>query len=211
MVDMTTPHPAESTLSPFALDDHARTALFTGARSAIAFADRDVDAAVVERAWDLAKWGPTSMNTQPLRLVQARSAAARAAVLESAMPGNRPKLERAPLLLIAGHDSRFHDHHETTAPGAAGFHERFESNPAMRTGTAHSGAMLQLGYLIVALRAEGLAVRPYGGFDRAALDQSLMPQDWRAEVILGVGWPIEDHEAGERKGRISAAVGMRSL
>ncbi len=212
MVDMTTPNFPESTLAPFALDDAARAALFTSARSAIAFDDRPVDPALVTRAWDLAKFGPSSMNTQPLRLVAARSEAARAAVIESAMPGNRPKLERAPLLLVAAHDDRFHDHHEHIAPGMAGFHERFESNPGMRAGLAHSGAMLQLGYLIVALRAEGLALRPYGGFDKAALDASLMPAGWRSEVILGVGHPAAgDDLSGDRRGRIAAEVGVREL
>ncbi|WP_062466975.1 malonic semialdehyde reductase [Demequina maris] len=209
---MTTPNLSPSTLAPFALDEDARAALFTSARSAIAFDERPVDAALVTRAWDLAKFGPSSMNTQPLRLVVARSEAARAAVIDAAMPGNRPKLAQAPLLLVAAHDDRFHDHHEVTAPGMAGFHERFESNPEMRAGLAHSGAMLQLGYLIVALRAEGLALRPYGGFDKAALDAALLPEGWRSEVILGVGHPtVGDDLSGERRGRINAEVGVREL
>ncbi|WP_062317462.1 malonic semialdehyde reductase [Demequina maris] len=209
---MTTPNLSESTLAPFALDEDARAALFTSARSAIAFDERPVDAALVTRAWDLAKFGPSSMNTQPLRLVVARSEAARAAVIDAAMPGNRPKLAQAPLLLVAAHDDRFHDHHEVTAPGMAGFHERFETNPEMRAGLAHSGAMLQLGYLIVALRAEGLALRPYGGFDKAALDAALLPEGWRSEVILGVGHPtVGDDLSGERRGRIAAEVGVREL
>ncbi|WP_062298354.1 malonic semialdehyde reductase [Demequina maris] len=209
---MTTPNLSESTLAPFALDEDARAALFTSARSAIAFDERPVDAALVTRAWDLAKFGPSSMNTQPLRLVVARSEAARAAVIDAAMPGNRPKLAQAPLLLVAAHDDRFHDHHEVTAPGMAGFHERFEANPEMRAGLAHSGAMLQLGYLIVALRAEGLALRPYGGFDKAALDAALLPEGWRSEVILGVGHPtVGDDLSGERRGRIAAEVGVREL
>ncbi|WP_042213431.1 malonic semialdehyde reductase [Demequina mangrovi] len=209
---MTSPDLSTSTMTAFTLDTDAREALFTSARSAIAFDDRPVEPELVTRAWDLAKWGPSSMNTQPLRLVVARSEAARAAVIDAAMPGNRPKLEQAPLLLIAARDDRFHDQHEITAPGFAGFHERFETNPEMRASLAASGAMLQLGYLIIALRAEGLALRPYGGFDSAALDAALMPAGWGSEVLLGVGYPAPgDHGAGERRGRIPAELGIREL
>ncbi|WP_062380556.1 malonic semialdehyde reductase [Demequina pelophila] len=197
---MTQTNPAPA----FTLDDAARRALFLDARSAIAFADRPVDPEVVSRVWDLAKWGPTSQNTQPLRLVVAASQEARSAVIAAAMPGNRPKLERAPLLVVAAHDDRFHDHHELTSPGFPEIHGRFESDPAGRGAIAHGGAMLQLGYVIVALRGEGLAVRPYGGIDRAALTDALLPEHWRAEVVLGIGHPAPDHGAGERKGRIPA-------
>lgn len=196
----------------FSLEASAREALFTAARSAIAFADRPVEADVIKRAWDLAKFGPTSNNTQPLRVVEARSTEARAAVIAAAAELNRPKLEQAPLVLVAAHDSRFHDLHETWAGGSATIFDRFEANPEGRAALAHSGAMLQLGYLIVALRAEGLALRPYGGFDHAALDASLMPDGWSSEVLLGVGYPAAgDDGAGERRGRIDAHTGLRSL
>ncbi|WP_062293865.1 malonic semialdehyde reductase [Demequina phytophila] len=208
---MTTANLPQPTVA-FSLDQEAREALFTEARSAIAFDGREVDADLVTRAWDLAKFGPTSNNTQPLRVVVARSEAARSAVIEAAAPFNRPKLEEAPLLLVAAHDDRFHDLHETWAPGMPQLAERFEANPEMRASLAHSGAMLQLGYLIIALRAEGLALRPYGGFDKAALDASLMPAGWRSEVILGVGHPVEgDDRSGDRRGRITAETGVREL
>lgn len=210
MVDMTITNLSESPAA-YALDEQARAALFTAARSAIAFDGREVDPATVTRAWDLAKFGPTSNNTQPLRLVVARSSEARAAVIDAAREANRPRLAQAPLLLVAARHDRFHDLHQTWAAGATGVFDRFEADPEARAALAHSGAMLQLGYLIIALRGEGLALRPYGGFDKAALDASLMPEGWRSEVILGVGWPTADHGAGDRRGRIPAELGIRTL
>ncbi|MDN4478150.1 malonic semialdehyde reductase [Demequina sp. SYSU T00039] len=201
----------ESAAAPFLLSDAARRALFLEARSNVAFADAAVDPTVVRRVWDLAKWGPTSNNTQPLRLVIASSGEAREAVLAAAAPGNRPKLEQAPLIAVAAHDDRFHDHHDVWAGGNPAVFDRFEADPAGRSWIARSGSMLQLGYVIVGLRGEGLAVRPYGGFDRAALDRTLMPEHWRAEVLLGIGYPAEDHGAGDRKGRIPADTAVRVL
>lgn len=208
---MENPQHDESPPVPFRLSEGARRALFLDARSAVTFADRPVDPAVVRRVWDLAKWGPTSNNTQPLRLAVAQSAEARAAVLAAASPGNRPRLAQAPLIAVAAHDDRFHDHHDVWAGGSATMFERFESDPGMRAWIARSGAMLQLGYAIVGFRGEGLAVRPYGGVDRSALDAALMPEHWRTEVLLGIGYPAPHHGAGERRGRISADVAVRVL
>ena len=208
MEGMTTPAPRSS---PFTLSEEARRALFLEARSAVSFTDAAVDPAVVRRVWDLAKWGPTSNNTQPLRLVIASSPEARQAVLDAAAPGNRPRLAQAPLIAIAAHDDRFHDHHDVWAGGNPAVFDRFEADPAGRSSIARSGSMLQLGYVIVGLRGEGLAVRPYGGFDRSALDTALMPEHWHAEVLLGIGYPADDHGAGERRGRISADTAVRIL
>ena len=197
----------------FSLDAQARAALFTDARSSINFADREVPLDVVNEVWELIKWGPTGNNTVPMRLVVAASAEARAAVIGNALEGNRVKLERAPLLLIAARDERFHDTFDVTGGGSASTYARLEADPAKRASMSHSGAMLQAGYLIVGLRAAGLAVRPYGGFDKAGMDAALLAgTSWRSEVLFGVGYPAQgDHGAGERKGRLGADEAVLAL
>lgn len=208
---MENPTPGDATSAPFVLSEEARRALFLEARSAVEFADAPVDPEAVRRVWDLAKWGPTSNNTQPLRLVIAESPEARDAVIAAANPGNRDRLAQAPLITVAAHDDRFHDHHDVWAGGNPAVFDRFESDPGGRSWIARSGSMLQLGYVIVGLRGEGLAVRPYGGFDRAAVDAALMPEHWHAEVLLGIGHPAREHGAGERRGRIPADTAIRIL
>lgn len=202
MVDMST---------KFAIDASARATLFTGARSNLVFADTPVDMAAVRDVWDLVKFGPTALNTVPLRLVAATSPDARARVISHAAEGNRRKLEGAPLILVAAGDTRFHDAWETTGGSASSF-ARFDANEASRAAMAHTNAMLQTGYLILGLRAAGLAVRPMGGFDRPAMDADLLAgTTWRSELLLAVGYPADDHGAGERQGRIDADEAIREL
>ncbi|MFN3867051.1 MAG: malonic semialdehyde reductase, partial [Demequina sp.] len=197
--------------TPHALDADARALLFLDARSNVNFADRAVHPDVVREVWDLVKWGPTGNNTVPLRLLVAESESARAAVIDNALEGNRAKLAKAPLLVVAAHDERFHDAFSVTGGGTAAMYEMLEADPQRRVTMAHSGAMLQAGYFIVGLRAAGLAVRPYGGFDHAGMDAALFEgSSWRSEVLFGIGFPHEDdHGAGERRGRPSADEAVR--
>ncbi|WP_160297446.1 malonic semialdehyde reductase [Demequina flava] len=198
-------------MSTFVLDADARATLFTDARSNVHFSDQPVSMDAVHDVWDLIKWGPTANNTVPLRLAAATSDDARARVLEHAAEGNRAKVEAAPLVLVAARDERFHDHFALTG-GSETAAARFDSDPEARTRFAHTNAMLQTGYLIVGLRAAGLAVRPLGGFDRAGLDADMFADSpWRSEVILLVGYPTDEHGAGDRKGRIDSTLAVKEI
>ena len=197
----------------FALSAEARSLLFLEARSNTNFADRPVPVQAVRDVWDLVKWGPTGNNAAPLRLVVAESVEARTALIAHANEGNQDRLAKAPLLVIAARDERYHDTFDITGAGSARTFERLEEDPPARTRLSHSGAMLQAGYFIVGLRAAGLAVRPYGGFDKAGMDQALLADtSWKSEVLFGIGYPAEDdHGAGERRGRLSAEQAVKVL
>ncbi|WP_416814996.1 malonic semialdehyde reductase [Demequina sp.] len=193
----------------FAIDAAARATLFTDARSNLVFADRPVAMETVREVWDLIKWGPTANNTVPLRVLAASSDTARAAVLDAAAAGNRDKIVAAPLVLVAARDERFHETFGITG-GSETAAARFEADPEARTRFSHTNTMLQTGYLILGLRAAGLAVRPVGGFDRNTLDAALFADaSWRSELLLLVGYPAQEHGAGERKGRMSADAAVR--
>ncbi len=186
------------------LDDQARRLLFEDARSATKFANEPVPIDVIRDVYDVVKFGPTGNNSGPMRLAVAHSPEARATVIAHAAEGNRAKLEKAPLLLVVARDDRFHDHFDVTAPSAIGSQAKLEAMPEARSIKAHDGTWLQAGYLIVGLRGVGLALRPYGGFDKAALSASLLRDtSWSAEILLGVGYPaLGDHGAGPRRGRL---------
>ncbi|WP_084626723.1 malonic semialdehyde reductase [Demequina aurantiaca] len=196
-----------------AIDDATQRRLFLEARSNTEFAEGDVPDSVIRNVFDLIKWGPTANNTTPMRVAIARSEAARSAVIDNALEGNRAKLSNAPVLLVVARDDRFHDHFSVTSPGSEGSAERLEAAPERRTTMATTGSWLQAGYLIVGLRAAGLAVRPYGGFDKEGLDNALFSDtSWGSIALLGVGYPSDsEHGAGPRKGRVSNDVGVASL
>ena len=50
-------------------DEKALRLLFTEARTHYGWQDRDVDASLLRRMYEIAKMGPTSMNQQPMRVI----------------------------------------------------------------------------------------------------------------------------------------------
>ncbi|WNM24011.1 malonic semialdehyde reductase [Demequina capsici] len=190
----------------FQIPQDAIRLLFLDARSATRWADREVSLDTLKAVHELVRWAPSANNSAPLRLVVAGSDHAREIVMEHASPGNRPKLDRAPMILVAASDARYHEHLDVTAPGIRGLYEVLEDRPDARAITAHDSTWLQIGFLIVALRSAGLHVRPMGGFDRAGLSRSLLgDRSWHPELLLAVGYPAQDgeHGAGDRRGRPS--------
>ena len=75
------------TTAPAAILDQA----FLQARTFNKFSDKPVTDAVLRELYDLAKWGPTAMNTQPARLVFVRSAEAKARLKPCLSPSNVDK------------------------------------------------------------------------------------------------------------------------
>ena len=142
--------------------------LFTAARSHNGWLPRPVPEATLRQLWDLLKWGPTSANCSPLRLLFVSSAAAKARLLPLMSAGNRDKTAQAPVTAILGMDLGFVDTlaqlfpHVDARPWFAG--------DEMVRSTAFRNASLQGGYLIVAARALGLDCGPMSGFDAAGVD-----------------------------------------
>src|SRR5438067_10166263 len=86
------------------LEESAQNLLFREARTANAFTDEPVTDEQVRAIYDLVKWGPTSMNQQPLRAVLVRSLEGRERLLPHLMEGNREKTGKAPLTAILAAD-----------------------------------------------------------------------------------------------------------
>jgi 3-hydroxypropanoate dehydrogenase len=193
-----------STTHDLALGTDAQQALFTDARSPMRFSAAPVPVDTVRAVYDLVKWGPTGNNAMPLRLAVVQSDESRAVVVASASPVNQAKLDTAPLILIAAADTDYHELSHITAPGVEGLRDRLHIDADSRRAKAHDNTWLQVGYLIVGLRAAGLAVRPMGGFDKRSVTEALfVGTGWNAELILAVGYPVADGEdgSGERKPR----------
>src|SRR4051812_10571029 len=111
---MTTPA-VESVL---ALDPAAQDLLFRDARTANTFTDEPVSDEQIKAIYDLVKWAPTSMNTQPLRVLLVRSREARDRLVTHMSDGNKAKTGTAPLVAILAADTDFHEHLPTVFPHA---------------------------------------------------------------------------------------------
>lgn len=143
--------------------------LFTEARTQNGYHADPVSDEQLRALYDLLKWGPTSANCQPARLVFVRSADAKDKLLACASPGNQQKIREAPVTVIVGMDMAFYEQLPRTFPHVNA-RAWFEGKPELIQSTAFRNSSLQGGYLILAARALGLDCGPMSGFDAAKLD-----------------------------------------
>ena len=176
-----------------ALDRAAQDLLFRAARTANAFTDEPVGDEQVRAVHDLIRYGPTAMNAQPLRVLLLRSPAARARLLPYVSAGNRDKTATAPLTAVLAADVDWHDRLPELFPHRPGARDWFTGDPAGREAQARFNAALQIGYLLVGVRAAGLAAGPMAGFDAAAVEREFFPGGrHRVLLLMNIGRPAPD-------------------
>jgi 3-hydroxypropanoate dehydrogenase len=172
------------------LDAASLDLLFLNARTHRRWLDRPVDAALLRRVYDLARWPPTSANSEPMRIVFVTSAGAKERLRPALDAGNVEQTMNAPVTAVVAYDTRFFDKMSKLAPARPDMGERFAAAPeAVRERLAFQGGTLQGGYLMLAARALGLDCGPMGGFDRAKVDAGFFPDGrWKSNFLLNLGY-----------------------
>jgi 3-hydroxypropanoate dehydrogenase len=180
------------------LNDESLDVIFRAARTHSVWLPRPVEDDLLRRVYDLARLGPTSANTSPMRIVFLKSPEAKERLKPALAAGNVEKTMAAPVTAIIATDSRFYEYiprlfpHNPkfadlfTSPGK----EEFTRTHALRNGT------LQGAYFIIAARALGLDAGPMSGFDNAKVDAEFFA-DGRLKsnflCNLGYGDPTKLH------------------
>lgn len=179
------------------LDNKSLDALFADRRTTNFFADVPVDPALVRESYEDARWAPTSMNTQPLRITVLQKGTARDAVVEHLMDGNKEKTAAAPLTIVAAFDPEWHEHMDTLFPAVPGLHENFSGQPEARLAMGRDNAFLQLGYLLLSLRAHGLEIGPMTGIDAGGIDSVIHTETgWKTLAVVNVGHGADSSNEG---------------
>lgn len=172
------------------LDRQALDQAFYEARTAHKFTDQPVTDETLHALVDLCKWGPTSLNCQPMRLVFVRSAEAKAKLKESLSPNNADKTMAAPVTAIVAWDTAFYDQLVTQFPANPTMRDMFAGNAKLAQDTAFRNGSLQGAYLMIAARMLGLAAGPMSGFDAAKLNAAFFPDGaWTANFLVNLGYP----------------------
>jgi nitroreductase len=143
--------------------------LFDHARTPNGYTDRPVPQATLRQLYDLMKWGPTSANCSPARIVFVTSVEARAKLMTCMALGNVDKVRQAPVTAVIGMDMAFHDKLPQLFPHADA-RAWFVGKDELIAATAFRNSSLQGGYFIIAARALGLDCGPMSGFDAAKMD-----------------------------------------
>lgn len=178
------------------LDQAALDQLFRTARTRRGWTSKPVSEQQLRELYDLLKFGPTSANCSPARLVWVRSDDGKARLAARASEVNRARILAAPVTVIVAYDMDFFDEMPKLVPGPGGlsYRERFKGNPGVAQITAFRNGSLQGGYLILAARALGLDCGPMSGFDNAAVDAEFFAGTRvRSNFICTIGYGSDEN------------------
>ena len=157
----------------------------------------------LEAIWDLMKFGPTSANCLPARIIWVTSADAKARLAACAMPANGEKIIAAPVTAIIGMDMEFYEHLPELFPHTDA-KSWFVGNDALIEKTAFRNSSLQGAYFIMAARALALDTGPMSGFNNDAVDAAFFADQPSVKSnfisTLGYGDPATIFDRSPRPG-----------
>lgn len=182
------------------LNDDALNQLFREARTYNGFLDKPVTDAQINDIWELMKFGPTSANCLPARIVWCTSDEAKQKLAALAMPANGEKILQAPVTAIIGMDMEFYEQLPELFPHTDA-RSWFAGNDELIEKTAFRNSSLQGAYFILAARALGLDTGPMSGFNNAAVDEAFFAgTKFKSNFIctLGYGDPASIFERSPR-------------
>ena len=138
------------------------------------------------------KWGPTSSNSQPVRIIFVRTQEGKERLRPALSSGNTAKTMDAPVTAIVAYDTQFYEHLPRNFPAQPdGGHlvqgrrqgSRRRTRPAFRNGT------LQGAYLMIAARALGLDFGAMSGFNNAMVDEAFFPDGrFKSNFLCNIGY-----------------------
>ena len=171
-----------------AINDEALDTLFRAARTQNKWQPKPVSTALLMAVYDLMRWGPTSANVSPARIVFVVSKQAKDRLKPLLGPGNREKTTAAPATAIIGHDLDFAHHLPRLFPHNQDAKNWF-NDPHLGQTTAFRNGTLQGGYFIIAARALGLDCGPMSGFDNAGVDREFFAgTNIKSNFLCNIGY-----------------------
>jgi 3-hydroxypropanoate dehydrogenase len=162
--------------------------IFTEARTHHAWLPKPVSDDLLRSIYDLTKWGPTSVNCCPLRILFIKSEGEKAKLYPALSGSNVDQVKAAPAVAVLAMDKHFYEQLPTLFP-AFDAKAMFTSNAALSEATAFRNSSLQGAYFIMAARAIGVDVCPMSGFDNAKVDETFFKgTTWKSNFICNVGY-----------------------
>ncbi|MBA4742252.1 MAG: malonic semialdehyde reductase [Azoarcus sp.] len=173
---------------PKKLDDAGMDLIFREARTHNVWLDQQVSDETLHELYDLMKYGPTSANCCPARIVFVRSREAKERLRPALAKGNVDKTMSAPVTAIIGYDLRFYEKLPELFPHTDA-RSWFSGNEELADATAKRNGSLQGAYLIIAARSVGLDCGPMSGFDQAKVDAEFFNgTDVRSNFLCNLGY-----------------------
>ncbi len=156
------------------LSDAALDQIFRAARTHNKWTPKPVSDVTLQAIYDLLRWGPTSANCNPARILFLRSREAKQRLAPALSAGNLEKTLEAPVTAIVANDLDFAEKLPQLFPHQPDAKNWFAA-PAVQEVTAMRNGTLQGAYLIIAARSLGLDTGAMSGFDNAKVDAEFFP------------------------------------
>ncbi len=161
--------------------------LLRKARSYNDFTSEPVSDDQLRALYDIMKWGPTTANSQPQRIVFLRSAEAKERLMPALSAGNKKKNYGGAVIAILAYDMRFFEHLPKLFHNPAA-RSWYETTPEAIRTTALRNATLQGAYFIMAARAIGLDCSPMSGLNNDKVDAEFFPDGrFKSNFVCAVG------------------------
>lgn len=181
------------------LDDNSLDLILREARNHNWWQDKPVTDDQLREIWDLMKFGPTSGNSLPGRILFLRSKEAKERLKPALNEANVEKTMLAPVTAIVAYDLDFYKEMPKLYPIRPTMGDRFKDNEAVAKDFAYQQGTLQGAYLIIAARALGLDAGAMGGFDRGKVDEEFFKDtSLRANFLCNIGYGHLDGIKGPR-------------
>ena len=170
------------------ISEEALKQILTEARTHNVWLPEPVSDESLVAIYDLMKWGPTSANSSPARIVFLKSKEAKEKLLPCMAEGNVEKTKAAPVTAIIAQDMEFYEKLPKLFPFADA-RAWFAGNKPLIESTAFRNSSLQGAYLIIAARSLGLDCGPMSGFDNAKVDEAFFQgTSWKSNFVCNLGY-----------------------
>jgi nitroreductase len=170
------------------LTQEALDQIFLQARTHNVWLDRPVTDETLHKIFDTMKWGPTSANCSPLRVIFVKTPEAKEKLLTGVHAGNIEKVKTSPVTAILAQDIEFYEKLPKLFPHTDA-RSWFVGNQPLIEATALKNASLQAAYFIIAARSLGLDCGPLGGFDAHVVDAAFLKgTTWRSVFLCNLGY-----------------------
>ena len=153
-----------------ALGDDGIDLIFREARTHNAWQQKEVSEQTLRAVYDVAKYGPTSANCLPMRVVFAHTAEGKRRLQAHVFDNNKSKVLAAPVTAIIAYDTQFYTEMPRMFPFAPKMGDGFAKNKEMAYTYAMRNGSLQGAYFLIAARAFGLDTGPMSGFSNSGVD-----------------------------------------
>jgi 3-hydroxypropanoate dehydrogenase len=170
------------------LADDVFDRVFRTTRTFNHYTDQPVSEVMLRALWDLMKWGPTSANQSPARIVWCVSQESKDQLAACASGTNAAKIKAAPVTAIIAMDMAFYDQLPKLFPHTDA-RAWFVGNEKLIAESAFRNSTLQGAYFIIAARLLGLDTGPMSGFTPAAVNEAFFAgTQYRVNFISTLGY-----------------------